>query len=242
MTDYSEDYLLDKQIKILQPLDGYRASSDAVLLSSLVHTVKKGDKILDIGSGTGAISLCLSHRFPQAAITGLEIQPRLAELSNMSASINNFNNLHYINCDIRHPQSAWFNAYDHVITNPPYAADDMPSPNLSKLQAHNFQHFSLPEWLNLALKCLRPLGRIYTVNRAEAIDDILSVFHGKAGAISIIPLYSKSGQQAKRVLVCARKGDKTPSRILPPLIVHQPNGEYTELAHNLLRKGYGYFD
>ncbi|MBQ1612591.1 MAG: methyltransferase [Alphaproteobacteria bacterium] len=74
MPAYTNDYLLDKKIKIFQPVDGYRASSDAVLLSSAIQKVKTGETILDLGSGTGAISLCLAHRFPQANITGFEIQ------------------------------------------------------------------------------------------------------------------------------------------------------------------------
>ncbi len=82
MTNYSKDYLLNKQVKIFQPLNGYRASTDAVILSSLVNKVKPGDKILDVGSGTGAISLCLAARFreKEPQITELELQPELADL------------------------------------------------------------------------------------------------------------------------------------------------------------------
>ena len=64
MQDYTNDYLLDKKVKIFQPVNGYRASTDAVFLSSILdeNNVKEGDKILDVGSGTGAISLCLASR------------------------------------------------------------------------------------------------------------------------------------------------------------------------------------
>ena len=58
--DHTNDYLLDKRVKIFQPINGYRASTDAVLVSSLVNKVKTTDKILDVGSGTGAISVCLA--------------------------------------------------------------------------------------------------------------------------------------------------------------------------------------
>ena len=46
MIPYTNDYLLDKQVKIFQPIDGYRASTDAVFLSSLLdeNKVKKGNK------------------------------------------------------------------------------------------------------------------------------------------------------------------------------------------------------
>lgn len=64
MIDYTNDYLLDKKVKIFQPVNGYRASTDAVLLSSLAQ-IKNGDSILDVGSGTGAVSLCLAHRLPK---------------------------------------------------------------------------------------------------------------------------------------------------------------------------------
>ena len=69
MQNYSQDYLLDKKVKIFQPLDGYRASTDAVFLSALLSGVKPHEKILDVGSGTGAISLCLAERFKNKNIS-----------------------------------------------------------------------------------------------------------------------------------------------------------------------------
>ena len=121
MPDYTEDYLLDKKIKIFQPNDGYRAAIDAVLLSAAVEKLRPGDNILDIGSGTGAVSLCLAQRFFELApqITGVEIQPMLAELSNMSATANNFSFLKYINADI-FDCGLPFCSFAHVVSNPPY--------------------------------------------------------------------------------------------------------------------------
>ncbi len=83
---YTNDYLLDRQVKILQPVDGYRASTDAVFLSSLVDgkKIKENAAVLDVGSGTGAVSLCLAARLPEEKlkITGLDIQADLVKLSN----------------------------------------------------------------------------------------------------------------------------------------------------------------
>ena len=45
---YTNDYLLDRQVKILQPVDGYRASTDAVFLSSLVDGKKIKEKKSEI--------------------------------------------------------------------------------------------------------------------------------------------------------------------------------------------------
>lgn len=243
MADYTQDYLLDKKIKIFQPLDGYRASSDAVMVSSLICNVKNADKILDIGSGTGAISLCLAQRFPQAEIIGLEIQAKLAELSNKSAEANRFENLRFINQDIREKSSELqFCSFAHVITNPPYSKQDMPSPNMSKALAHNHHDFSLKEWINFAIKMLRPQGYFYMINRAEAIDEILATIHGRLGEIKIIPLFSKIGQPAKRVLIQGRKDSKAPSKIIAGLIIHDETGNYTSKAEEILRLGKSLLD
>ena len=94
MQPYTNDYLLDKKVKIFQPQDGYRASTDAVFLSSLLDEkkVKQNAKILDVGSGTGAISLCLASRLKDknVEILGIDIQNDLVELSNFSSQENGF--------------------------------------------------------------------------------------------------------------------------------------------------------
>lgn len=238
MPDYTQDYLLDKQIKIFQPENGYRASSDAVFLSSLISRLSPGEQILDVGSGTGAVSLCLARRFPQNQIIGLEIQSELAHLSTLSAAANGFDNLRYINCDIRQPLTELsYGSFHHVITNPPYTDHDMPSPNPGKATAHNHHDFSLSEWISFCLKMLRPQGWLHMVHRAEAIGEILFSLHGKAGAITIVPLFSKNGQPAKRLLISTRKNVKTPATILPGIVVHTSDGNYSAEAHRILRCG-----
>lgn len=242
MDNFTNDYLLNKKVRILQPVDGYRASSDAVLLASLIENIKLSDTILDVGSGTGAVSLCLAYRFPQNHITGLEIQPQLADLAKQSADINNFANLVYYQADIRQkklPVSPCF--FNHVITNPPYSEHDRPSPNLSKALAHNHTDFTLNEWLKFCLKMLKPFGKIYLINRVEAIDEILNTFSKRAGGIKIIPVYSKPGQQAKRILISAQKDSKAPTVICPPFYMYNSDGTYTRAADEILRKGKSFF-
>lgn len=244
--DYTQDYLLDKRVVIFQPVGGYRASTDAVLLSAMVSAVKNA-KILDVGSGTGAISLCLAERLKNnnVKIDGLEFQEKLAELSNMSAEKNGFAFLKFYNRDIKNKETAKEFlpcSYDVVVTNPPYSDHDMPSPNKSKATAHNLSEMNLSQWLNFCLKMAKPFGKIYMVNRVEALPVICAELKGKAGNIKILPIYSKKDQKAKRVIVCAQKDSKTPCEILPPLIVHSADGSYTEKAENILRKSMSLFD
>jgi len=245
MQNFTHDYLLDKQVKIFQPIDGYRASTDAVMVSSLVDKVKAKDNILDVGSGTGAISLCLASRFKdlKPQIIGLEIQPELAELANLSAQANGYDDfLHYHNCDIKQKLDIVKPcSFQHVITNPPYSDHDMPSPNISKATAHNHSDFNLTEWLKFGIKMLAPQGMFYMINRAEAIDEILAVIHGRLGAIKIIPLFTKETAKAKRVMIVAKKDSHTPTEILPAFMVHTDDG-YTPKAQQILRAGMSFWD
>ena len=241
MIEYTNDYLLNLRVKIFQPINGYRASTDAVILSALPEKIKPRDRILDVGSGTGAISLCLAHRLQNQNIQihGFELQSDLAELSNLSAKANGFSEfLHYHNVNITNtslPEKP--NTFQHVISNPPYSETDMKSPNPSKSLAHNFEDFNINNWIQFCLKMLAPFGWFYMINRAEALPQILYSLHEKAGDITIIPLHSKNTQNAKRVLVSARKNSKTPAIIKPAFIIHQKDGSYTPQAEQILRLG-----
>ena len=240
MQNYTEDYLLDKKIKIFQPVGGYRASTDAVLLSSFVSAAKTGQHILDVGSGTGAISLCLAERFKNSGITvtGVELQPELAQLSGLSTQSNGFDFVRFLNVDIRRKISGITpGGFQHVITNPPYAGHDMASPNRGKALAHNREDISLSEWINFCIKMTAPKGCFYTINRAEAVAEILAALHGKMGSIRLVPLYSKAGREAKRVIVSARKDSKAPAIISPGFVVHEEDGSYTPAAQRILRDG-----
>jgi len=247
MLSCTEDYLLNKKVKIFQPLNGYRASIDAVILSSLVNAdnLKPGDMLLDVGSGTGAVSLCLAHRLKEkeVKITGLDIQKELVLLSNQSAVVNGFADfLHYECLDIRAKTMLSPGSFNLVITNPPYSDHDMPSPNKSKQLAHNHENFDLTGWLTFCSKMLKPKGELLLINRAEALNEILAVLHNKAGAIRILPIYSKQNQSAKRIAVIAKKGSRSITQILPPLYMHNEDSTYTAAAQRILRDAKGYFE
>ena len=241
MQDCSHDYLLNKRISIFQPLKGYRASTDAVFLASVPAKIKNGDSFLDIGSGTGAVSLCLASRLHayNPRITGLEIQPELVKLSNRSAAANGFDFVSFRLCNIKEPPADIpFCSFDHVISNPPYAEEDMPSPDPGKALAHNHRDLNLREWIKFAVKMLKPRGRFYMINRATAVSSILAALDKHLGEICIIPLFSKAEQsEAKRVIVTARKDSRAGTKILRGITIHTPDGAHTPEASAILRDG-----
>ena len=118
----------------------------------------------------------------------------------------------------------------------------MPSPNKSKAAAHNRLDFDFEKWVVFCLKMTKPFGRIYFVHRAEALPQICAALYGKAGNLTVLPLYSKTAQNAKRVIVSAQKDSKAPCKILPPFVIHDGEGKYTVAAESILRQGKTFAD
>lgn len=241
MSEIKFDYLLNKTVKIYQPEGLYHASTDAVWLAAAIHKIRQGDKILDVGSGTGAVSLCLAARFKDKnlQITGVDIQKDLVEAANLSAKANEFGNVSFEEVDVLSYkyQPCSFN---HVISNPPYADADMPSPNISKATAHNFESKGLQKWVDFCIKALKPQGCFYMINRAEALDDIIAFLHGRLGGIEIFPLFSKpKDNKAKRVIVRAQKDSNAPLIIRAPIYVHKEDSTHSDMAEKVLRQGMG---
>ena len=76
----TRDAILHGMLMIEQPEEGPRVSVDSVLLASFVKARRK-EKIIELGSAHGAVSLLLAKRFPHVTVEGLEIQAELAALA-----------------------------------------------------------------------------------------------------------------------------------------------------------------
>ena len=85
-----------------------------------------------------------------------------------------------------------------------------------------------------------PSSRTVTViHRADRLDALLAQLSGRAGEIVVFPLWPGAGKAAKRVIIRARKGTATPTRLSPGLVLHEPDGRYTAAADAVLREGAG---
>jgi tRNA1(Val) A37 N6-methylase TrmN6 len=239
-TKWSEDRLLDGRIRLKQPRHGYRAAIDPVLLAAATPALP-GERVLDVGAGVGAASLCLALRVPGAHVTGLELQPDLAELA--AANIRD-NDLEDRVCiligDLLSPPTGMAAAsFDRVMSNPPFqkAGTHTPPPGASRALAHGEGSADLAAWIAFCTRMLKPRGTLTLIHRADRLDDLIALIHGRFGAVTLIPLWPKAGRPAKRVLVTARRGARSPATLSAGLVLHEADGGFTPAAEAILRHG-----
>ncbi|MGH6855467.1 MAG: tRNA1(Val) (adenine(37)-N6)-methyltransferase [Aestuariivirga sp.] len=241
----TEDMFLGGKLSVLQPEKGYRAGIDAVFLAATIPCAA-GESVYEAGIGTGVAALCALARNPGIHVTGIEVAARYALLCQENAKRNGFgSNLRVINADVKEalrkdlatmPSHGSFN---HAFANPPYFEDGKgtASPNLLKAQAHAFGPGDLDLWLKVLHTMVTLRGTVTIVHRTETLGKILSVMEDRFGDIRIAPLYAREGTAASRIIVQGVKGSKAPMQLLPGLILHDQNSQFTAEANSILRDG-----
>ena len=239
--DLTDDRLLGGRLRFSQPARGYRVAIDPVLLAAAV-TPMPYQRVLDAGAGTAAASLCLAARVPECRVLGLELQRDLHRIASHNVSRNQFDRrVEMIQGDLQRPPPRLSAAsFDHVMSNPPYLAaeETQPSPHRERALAHAETTMDLAGWLAACLRMLKPEGYLTLIHRADRLDALLAGLLGRAGDVVVFPLWpAAGGRAAKRVLIQARKGARGPLRLVPGLVLHDRDGNYSAAAEAVLRDG-----
>ncbi len=231
------DNFLGGRIKLVQPIDGYRAGIDPIFLAASIHS-KPNDKVLDVGSGVGVASISLAVRCPDLRVYGLEIQDDLVTHSHTNLKSNNVEDrIDMINGDLLSPPSLLKpHSFDQVMTNPPYYEHTRghSSPIPSKAQA-NTETVDMGKWIKASLTFLKPKGIFTMIHRAERISEILHHLQKHTGCIVVYPLWPGSNKPARRVIVQARKNVGGELRLAPGMVLHSGNEKYSPDAEAILR-------
>ena len=239
--ELSDDRFLSGRLRLLQPLKGYRAGTDPVLLAAACPA-EPGESVLDLVCGAGAAALCLGLRVPGILLAGLEVQPAYAGLARKNADRNR------IAVEVHEGDLAWMPSalrrdFDHVIANPPYyAPGGSPSPIAARATALQVET-PLSDWVAAAIRRLRPGGWLTLICGADGLPEVLAALHPKLGSAAVLPLAAREGRPALRVIVQARKGGRAAFRLLAPFILHvgaAHDGDresYSAEANAILRSG-----
>jgi tRNA1Val (adenine37-N6)-methyltransferase len=235
VSESTEDKFLGGRVIVHQLAQGFRSGLDAVMLAAAVPA-KARETILELGSGAGAASLCLAARVPDCDVTGLEIDPALAEIANENTKSNGVDaRVKFIASDLFAMPREVLYEFDHVLTNPPFhAGEGEISPDAARDMALR-DTGRLGEWISTGMKRVTSGGTFTAIIRADRLGEALTALREKG--VAIFPLWPRAGEPAKRVIVQATKGSRAPLALLAGLVLHEADGAYTRETDAILRNG-----
>lgn len=249
MTDLHSEILLEGErlddlerngYKIIQHKDKFCFGMDAVILSGFA-TVSEGEKVVDLGTGTGIIPILLEAKTDGEHFTGLEIQKESADMAFRSVKYNHLEEkIDIVTGDIKEASKIFQKAsFDVVTSNPPYMNDQhgIKNPDLPKAIARHEVLCTLEDVVREATLLLKPGGRFYMVHRPHRlIEIIMELKKNKMEPKRIKFVHPFVDKEANMVLIEAVRGGKSMVKIEKPLIVYKEPGKYTDEIYDI----YGY--
>ncbi|MGL4391991.1 MAG: tRNA1(Val) (adenine(37)-N6)-methyltransferase [Fusobacteriaceae bacterium] len=227
------DLLQKEDLKIIQRSDYFSFSLDTILVAEFLSVGRGVNKIVDLGTGNGAIPLFLSKR-TKAKIIGFELQDVSADLAERNISLNNLcERIKIVHDDMRN-WSKYFNhgSQDAVVCNPPFfkfKGDERLLNDLDQLTlARHEISITLIEIIEIASKILKDKGYFALVHRADRLIEIIELLR----KFSLEPkrlqfCHSKTDKPAKIILIEGLKYGSEGMTILPPLFTHETDGKYS---------------
>lgn len=232
----NDDELLDDLqldgLMIIQKKNSFKFGIDAVLVANFAKA-KKGDVIVDFGSGTGVIPLIASAKTKAERVVAFEIQKDMVEMSRRSVEMNKLGSrIEILHEDIKNaPLILGKASVDVVISNPPYfkRSGAIVNPNDYKAISRHEVLVDLETICSSASQILKPGGSLYMIHRPDRLADI--VYHLRNSRLEpkiIRFVQPRIGAAPNLLLIKAVRGGNAELRFENPLIVYNEDGSFTD--------------
>jgi tRNA1(Val) A37 N6-methylase TrmN6 len=232
----TEGHLLGGRLIYRQPANGFRSGIEPVLLAASVPA-RAGEYVLEAGTGAGAALLCLNARVPDICGTGAENDPEMARLAASNADANGFSGIDIIPEPIE--TAVLRHIFDHAIANPPYhPPGGTASPVASRETAKRGSDELTTRWIGRLCSVLRDRGTLTLIVPGAMIPTGLAAMaDNRCPCTVLFPLWPKQGRAAKLVLLRGVKNALSPLRLSAGLILHNPDGSFTDVAMKIFTSG-----
>lgn len=228
--EVTRDGFLGGRLTVLQPVHGFRAGLDTVLLGAALS--QRSRLVADLGAGAGAAALVALSLSEERTAVLVERDPAMLDLARRNIADNGFaDRAQVVELDVsapsghRHAAGLAGNSFDAVIANPPYfAAGEGTLATRRGRAARHMGGDELGAWATAAITALRTGGEAIFVLPAARLADILVPLAHKRGAITVLPLAPRPGEAATRILVRWVKGSGAPLALLTTRALHGPTG------------------
>lgn len=227
MQDMRAGERLDKvneKISLISKTDGLTFGTDAFLLAAFIRPVRRGVAI-ELGTGTGIISLLCAARERFAKIHAIEIQKDFATLAERNVRLNGMSEKISVHCmDIRDAKAEHFGKeVDTVFSNPPYMRTDSGKRNDSdyKYIARHEVCGDINDFCAAASRLLKHGGKFICVWRPDRLSELMAAMtQNRLEPKSMVFVHADQVSEPSSVLICAQKGGSPGMRIMPPLLLH----------------------
>lgn len=215
------DDLQLNNFKIIQKTDSFCFGIDAIMLSDYVR-VEKNWEVADLGTGTGILPILMSVKTKAAHITGIEIQPDIADMAKRSVAYNKLTDrVRIIEGNFLNAVE-WFGlkSFDAIVANPPYrkVGSGFINPADSKAISRHELHCTLEQLISVSSKLLKHHGCFFMIHKPERLVDIFCYMREyKIEPKSIKLVHPNYGKPANLVLVYGLKFGKPQVNVERPL-------------------------
>lgn len=231
MSPYTTDTFFNGRMQVRQGQDGYRYSIDAVILAYHAGQIPAG-RVLDLGTGCGIIPMIMAFRDPDIHVFGVEVQADLADLAMANVRENRLaDRVTIFHQDMKSLFDGMTDGpLDLVVANPPFYPVNTGriNPNRQRAVARHEIKATLCDVMATVRRMVRTGGRFLVIYPAERLCDMMVEMrsvHMEPKRVQMIQ--PRAGEGAKMVLVEAMKGGKPGIALPPPLVIHDPDGNYT---------------
>ncbi len=232
------DYVND-DLSLIQKTDGLTFGTDALLLASYVSgKYKRG---LEIGSGSGIISLLLLTRNKLSEVTALDVQEEYTELTTRNAELNSLSDrLKAVFSDIREYRAD--SEFDIIYTNPPYMKSDSGKENrlTKKNIARHEVKGGIGDFCTASGRLLKYGGSFYAVYRPDRTSDLICAMRESGLEVKRMTLvFADERSEPSMLLAEGKKGAKSGMHFTRPLIIYKDkeHREYTEEMNFIMENG-----
>ncbi len=229
-----------KDIRLFQAKNGYRFSVDALLLENFITASRLG-KGMELGTGSGIISILLAQRLKDPEIMTVEIQKSLAERAKRNIILNGLEGrVEVLSKDMKALKTDFStNSFDFVFSNPPFR-----KPKTGRMSIHEERavarheiEITLQELIETAAYLLKHSGKFYVIYHPFRLTELIEMLRrSRLEPKRMRFVHSRSGEEAKMVLIEAVKGSGIWLKIDPPLYLYEKGSQYSEELMAILDK------
>ncbi len=236
-TDERIDDLQRNNLRIIQSPGRFCFGMDAVLLSGFA-AAKKGDNVLDLGTGTGILPILMSAKTQAGILTGLELQEESADMADRSVRMNGIGDrVRIVRGDIKEADKLFpLSSVDVITCNPPYmiGRHGLTNPESPKAIARHEIECTFEDVARVSERLLKPNGHFYLVHRPFRLSEILctlTAHHLEPKRMRLV--YPFADREPNMVLIEAIRGAKPRMTVEKPLIIFKEKDVYTDEIREL---------